>query len=246
MLKKSMNFTILFIYILLMITITAFQLLSVSIYPEILDDDALFTTFSSITNLALYLSLFFIFLILFKEYFIEQFNYLIKHWRKIFLIIVLGFSSMLAAAAASTTIMEYFGVTETSENQEALNMLMEGSLFDKISLFIFAVMLAPLVEELVFRKAIFGIFDFKNPYEKGKLKYIVHKVLVSGIAIFISSLVFGLIHVTTGDFVQIIYYSGLGVILGVFYIIGNKNIYVPIIVHFLINLMVTLLMIFEF
>ena len=152
---------------------------------------------------------------------------------------------MVAASILSSMILEALDVTETSDNQEALNMLVNGSLFDKISLFVFAVLLAPFVEEIVFRKAVLNIFHFKYNAD-GSKKAKIKKVIFASIAILISSLVFGLIHVTSGDFVQIIYYAFLGIILGLLYLVSNKNIYVPIIVHLLINLMVTSIMLFEY
>ena len=38
---------------------------------------------------------------------------------------------------------------------------------------------------------------------------------------------------------QIIYYAGLGAVLGIAYLVSNKNILVPVTMHFLLNFMVT-------
>ena len=62
---------------------------------------------------------------------------------------------------------------------------------DKIALIVFSVLLAPVVEELVFRKAIYGLFEKKS----------------IPLAIAISGLTFGYIHVLSGDYIQIIIYG---------------------------------------
>ena len=149
---------------------------------------------------------------------------------------------MMLASFGSSIILEFLGITETSANQESLNMLLEGTLFDKISLFIFAVLLVPLIEELVFRKAILELFYIKVR-ETDNLKVIKVKKIISAIfAIIVSSLVFGFIHIMsfeTEQLLQIIYYAGLGAVLGTAYLASNKNILVPILMHFSLNLMVT-------
>ena len=245
MLKNRMNLSIVLIYGAIMIFITILQVILLSVFPEILANDSLFTTFNSISNLVLYSLIFMFFIIVFKKYLKDQLLDLWKNRFRVINILVIGFLMMVAASILSSMILEALDVTETSDNQEALNMLVNGSLFDKISLFVFAVLLAPFVEEIVFRKAVLNIFHFKYNAD-GSKKAKIKKVIFASIAILISSLVFGLIHVTSGDFVQIIYYAFLGIILGLLYLVSNKNIYVPIIVHLLINLMVTSIMLFEY
>lgn len=245
MLKNRMNLSIVLIYGAIMIFITILQVILLSVFPEILANDSLFTTFNSISNLVLYSLIFMFFIIVFKKYLKDQLLDLWKNRFRVINILVIGFLMMVAASILSSMILEALDVTETSDNQEALNMLVNGSLFDKISLFVFAVLLAPFVEEIVFRKAVLNIFHFKYNAD-GSKKAKIKKVIFASIAILISSLVFGLIHVTSGDFVQIIYYAFLGIILGLLYLVSNKNIYVPIFVHLLINLMVTSIMLFEY
>jgi len=240
-----MNLSIVLIYITIMIFITIIQVILVRIYPELLTNEALFTTFSSIVNLVLYSLLFLIFIILFRKYFVEQLLDLKTRIAQILFILVVGFLAMIAVSVLSSIILQSIGVTETSENQEALNMLIEGSMFDKISLFIFAVILAPVVEEFVFRKAILNMFHFEQGYDDGGIGFKFRNLILASFAVIISSLAFGFVHVSSGDFVQIIYYAFLGIVLGTLYLVSKKNIYVPIFVHFLINLMVTSLMLFE-
>lgn len=94
-------------------------------------------------------------------------------------------------------------------------------------LIISIVLFAPVIEELVFRKAIFSLFNNK------------------WIALFVSSLLFGLIHVTGETnilalFVNLIVYSLSGFALGFIYIRSNKNVWIPIYVHLTYNLLVLL------
>lgn len=239
MAKNKMNIIILGVYIAAMIFITIIQLIAILSFPIILEDEDLFVTFSSVTNLLLYVPLFFIFVYIFRKYLKDKLNDLILNKQKYIIIIVFGFIVMLVASLASSFILELLGVTETSENQEALNMLLEGTLFDKIALFSFAVLFVPLIEELVFRKAILDMFHFEPKINDGSKKCKILKVTFAITAVLISSLTFGLIHVMSGDFIQIIYYAGLGVVLGVIYLLSNKNILIPVTVHFMLNLMVT-------
>lgn len=93
------------------------------------------------------------------------------------------------------------------------------------------VIFAPIVEELVFRKAAFSLF--KNKW----------------VALVISSLVFGLIHVTGEQtalalLVNLIIYSLSGVALGYIYIKNDENIWIPIYVHLINNLISSILIIF--
>ena len=247
MLKNKMNYLILAIYLMAMVLITIFQLILILIFPVILVDDDLFVLFSSITNLLLYLSLFALFAFIFRKYFEKQFANLKENKGTLLITVVIGFLVMMVASVTSSYILEFLGVTETSENQEALNMLLEGTLFDKIALFTFAVLLVPLVEELVFRKAILDLFHFKLRGEDNSKSAQVKKVVLATLAVLISSFAFGFIHIMSFDpeqLLQIVYYAGLGAVLGVAYLISNKNILVPITMHFLLNFMVTSILLF--
>jgi len=242
MAKNKMNYLILIIYATAMISITLIQIIVISFFPSILENVDSYTLFSSITNLLLYVSLFILFFLIFKDYLKKQFINFKANKNHFFLLILIGFVVMMLASFGSSIILEFLGITETSANQESLNMLLEGTLFDKISLFIFAVLLVPLIEELVFRKAILELFYIKVR-ETDNLKVIKVKKIISAIfAIIVSSLIFGFIHIMsfeTEQLLQIIYYAGLGAVLGTAYLASNKNILVPILMHFSLNLMVT-------
>ncbi len=244
MVKNKMNFMIVGIYAAAMMAISIFQIILIIGVPEILENDALFVTFNSVTNLLLYLSLFLIFAYTFRHYLKVQLLNFFTDRNRYFVIICAGFGFMILASIGSSFILEFLGVTETSSNQEALNMLMEGNLFDQISLLVFSILLVPLVEELVFRKAILDLFHI-NVRPTNYPKFDTVRKIISGIiAITISSLAFGFIHIMSFDpeqLVQIIYYAGLGAILGTAYLLSNKNIFVSITMHFLLNLFVSVL-----
>ena len=79
----------------------------------------------------------------------------------------------------------------------------------------------PIVEELTFRKALYGFF---------------YRRLGPVVAIIASSLVFGLLHVASyGDFIQAIVYVPMGAVLGIFYYLSKRNVHVTIGIHFINN-----------
>lgn len=110
-----------------------------------------------------------------------------------------------------------------SENQKTINLLLENNsqaIFIKLT----AILLAPIIEELIFRKTIFKLIRSK------------------GMAIYVSSLSFGLIHVISMYkapemmLLNLIPYFMGGLVLSSIYSLNQKNIYIPIIVHMSYNL----------
>lgn len=129
-----------------------------------------------------------------------------------------------------------FNFSSISANQESINMLMNSKY--AILTLITVTFIGPLVEELVFRGAFFNLI--KNPK----------------IAIIVSSITFGLIHITTEiinlssgfDFITImqilvfsLQYIGMGAFLGYLYEKNNRNIVFIYGVHGLYNLLVSIL-----
>jgi membrane protease YdiL (CAAX protease family) len=193
------------------------------------DDHQVAVRLNSIINLSFYGVMVFLYLVIFRGFW-EKVIIQFKQNRNNYLrLIGLGVVSLLVVSALINLGYQLIGVTETSDNQAALDALLSGSWFDKFSLVMFAVFLAPLVEEMVFRMATFNLL-----FSSAKLK--------PWTVIVISSLLFGLIHVAgTLDFIQIFYYAGLGMVLGYFYY-KSKNIAVPIAIHMLLNAIVTVTM----
>lgn len=92
-----------------------------------------------------------------------------------------------------------------------------------VLMFISAIILGPIVEELIFRKAIFGLIKSDK------------------MAIFVSTFVFGLIHLLGEASIQAALVNGIsyfvmGFVFGYIYIKNNRNIMIPIAVHILSNL----------
>ena len=161
--------------------------------------------------------------------------------KKTFAFGAMGFGLLYAANIVGTIFLTLIGVMNfksNASNQDAINSMFNTSIPNLIILFIVIVIMAPILEELVFRKAIFK--QFKNKY----------------LALIVSSLAFGMLHVissallvfiniTNGeaaffDFVlELIYvipYSLMGFALGIAYIKSNKNIVSSMFAHFLNNL----------
>lgn len=124
----------------------------------------------------------------------------------------------------------------TPENQESIIKLFSSKYLGLMLLV--TLVGAPIVEELIFRKSIFGYF-------RSKFK------LPPAFLIIISGVLFGLIHIITpvldgvlmGDslrdifnqFISLISYSFMGMALGIVYYIGKENIYVTFVTHFTQN-----------
>jgi uncharacterized protein len=94
-----------------------------------------------------------------------------------------------------------------------------------------AIILGPIVEELIFRKAIFGLFKNVN------------------VALFVSSISFGVIHLIGETSVLEAILNGLsyfvmGFVFGYIYIKNDKNIWAPIFVHILTNLIAIIAILF--
>ena len=87
-----------------------------------------------------------------------------------------------------------------------------------------SILLAPIVEEMVFRYAAFNIVK----------KFNIPKKVYPWVVIITTSLFFGLIHVFGDEPLQILFYAALGVVLGFFYYKSN-NIIVPIVIHLIWN-----------
>lgn len=127
-------------------------------------------------------------------------------------------------------IMFNIGGPASSENQNALNQI---SLENPMLYAVTVGFLAPMLEEIIFRGVIFKGMRFKYGFL---------------IALFISSLLFGFVHVSasffTGNLTDTIYlflYGGLGCLLAWSYEV-NQSIWACIIFHSLYNLLAFALM----
>lgn len=150
-----------------------------------------------------------------------------KEPKKYFTYILTGFLMLYAASFVANIIMTLIGVTETSQNEMAIQRLFNPSIISLVSLFLLLVVFTPIVEEVVFRKALYGL-SYNALGDKG--------------AIIVSGLVFAFLHVASfGDFIQIIPYAFMGLTFSYVYYYSGRNIYVVIAIHMINNLIPYLL-----
>ena len=226
--KEGLNIVIFYIVMWIAVIILQFIMFYMNMEPsgEIIITDAEELRMISVSNLVLYLSLFIIFLYTLRSYLKNQIIETRKNFFTFIRITTLGLLGLFLAVYVSAYVMEYLGVTANSENQEVLNRLIDAALFDKIALILFSVFLAPFVEEIVFRRAVFGFLEN----------------ISIPLAIIVSGLSFGFIHVLSGDFIQIIIYGSLGLVLALMYYLSKKNIMTVIAIHMVYNLIITVFM----
>lgn len=184
--------------------------------------DAEFITVNTISNGGFYLFATVVMILLFLSVWKDQVQDFWARKKDLLVYVVIGVIGMFVALTLIGNIMIWLGYTETPENQQIIDNQLNGSAFDIATLVIFTVLLAPIVEELVFRYAGFGILKriFKRP--------------IPWLQIVLSALIFGSIHLTIGEYMPLMYYSGLGLVLGFMYY-KSENIIPPILVHLLFN-----------
>lgn len=117
-----------------------------------------------------------------------------------------------AEIVAALIVMYVLGIDPSSENTE---MIVEISRLNPIFILIPAI-IGPIMEELIFRKILFGVL-----YKK--FNFII--------AALISSFIFGIVHF---ELELIIVYMAMGFVFAFIYM-KTKRIIVPIIVHMLLN-----------
>jgi len=144
-----------------------------------------------------------------------------------YLYIILG---NIASGYLSSFLSSIFGFAPgEAVNQEVIISALKSE--GMILMLVSAIILGPIVEELIFRKAIFGLIKSDK------------------MAIFISAFIFGLIHLVgepsiPAALVNGISYFVMGFVFGYIYIKNNRNIMVPIAVHILSNLISIIVILF--
>jgi len=138
-----------------------------------------------------------------------------------------GFFLVYAALIVANLILTAIGTTETSQNEMLIQSMFSDSPLNLFLLFLLLCVFTPIVEEVIFRKVIYGFIERRSNYK---------------VAIILTGLIFGVMHVLSfGDFIQSIPYVLMGFVFGYIYWKSNKNIYVVIGVHFLNNFLSWLL-----
>lgn len=128
------------------------------------------------------------------------------------------FMAFFAQAAAVYIETNVFGISQGSANtQGIMDITRMAPLF-----MIIPMIIAPILEEIIFRKIIFGsLYKRTNFFIAGLL----------------SAFIFGIIH---GEPVHILIYAGMGFVFAYLYV-KTKRIIVPIIVHMAMNSITVLL-----
>ncbi len=191
------------------------------------NDDAIFYTV--LVNLIIYSVLIISSVILLKEEIITDFKVLQKRDAlKIFLACLAGIACVYGGNYIGSFISILFGGDDQSANQQGIEMIMFSSY--GVIMVIVTVFVGPIVEELIFRKALHdALRNLKLP---------------TWLILTISSVLFGLIHVVSaGDLIYIFPYIFMGFALGGLEII-NDNVYPSIFVHIFNNALATSLMFF--
>jgi membrane protease YdiL (CAAX protease family) len=182
--------------------------------------------YSALYQFALYAILLASILVFMKNDIVYDFNQFKTVKNQWFVILATGYLYVILANYLSSFLSNLLSsslnipVSESVNQMTIVRMLnSNGVVFIVLS----AVLIGPIVEELVFRKSIFGLI--KN----------------NTIAIAVSSIIFGAIHLTAEAsiaeaLINGISYFAMGLVFGYIYIKNNRNIIAPIAVHILVNL----------
>lgn len=192
--------------------------------------------YASLYQLLIYVIL----ILLLLKFLIKDLKYDFKRFKLIknqwVVIIAVGYLYVLIGNYLSNFISQILSsalsipISESVNQMSIVRMLNSNGL---VFIVISAVFVGPIVEELIFRKSIFGLI--KNPT----------------IALIVSSLIFGAIHLTAETSLAVALINGvsyftMGAIFGYIYLKNKKNIMAPIAVHIVVNLVSVVASIFLF
>lgn len=162
---------------------------------------------------------------------INQWNYLKSNPSRSILYIVLGFIALVIITLSSTAILiNVFGLEIDPQNQQHIVEILNSGAMGFISIVLYAIILAPLIEELVFRK---GVFE------------LINRRFGTIAAIIGNSFLFAFIHVvfeftdpeSSTQYMNILPYFIPGLIISIIYYRSGKLIMIPIIIHIMYNAM---------
>jgi membrane protease YdiL (CAAX protease family) len=235
---KKLNVSIIVTYVGIYVALNILALVLLLVTGNtFLDADGFPTmTFSAVFNLVFYIALAAGILTVARAYLKNNAWPKIKDNPKEFIgYSIGGFFMLYASQWAAGALGMLFKWVDTSENQQGLVDIAGGSAINIISLVIFAVLLAPIVEEIVFRKA---VYDLALPYIKPVGAILVSAILFAGI------------HVMNESFTSlaalgaVVPYLFMGIALGYLYHVSKRRIFIPIAAHMLWNLLAVLVLFF--
>lgn len=163
-----------------------------------------------------------------------ELDYFKKPFKQIGVDAVVGYGIMLIASVGAQFVVQIIGfifnyAQPVSLNQQAIERSLLSS--TGVLMILVTIIFAPILEELIFRKAMFRFF--KNQW----------------VAMVVSSLIFGLIHVSSERtfldfFTNLITYSASGFALGYVYIKNKHNVWSSILVHAVANAVSIIMILF--
>ena len=186
-----------------------------------LEDENTYYSVLSIIQFLYQIPIAFFFIFMLKDDFKNDLKVFGKNPVKNVAIITIGMILCLVLTYAIGSVYEYFGITDTSNNQETIDFALTSG--GKVFMAISVVLLAPFVEEVLFRMSLCLTL---------KYRFNVPAVVV----IIISTLIFSFMHVTDIESIIFIFqYIPLALVIVLSYYF-SKSIYVPLTIHFLNNL----------
>lgn len=168
-----------------------------------------------IINFICYLSLSIIFIIFLRK---ELFSDLVGFKKNLLICLLIILVSWFLIKGSELLCSLFYKLINQEISGDNQNTIVECIKENAFLMAIPTCILAPFVEEVVFRKNIFSFF--KNDW----------------IGLLVSMLCFGLIHVLSSlDFIHILPYLFAGFLFSLFYILSKRNIWVTIAAHTLAN-----------
>ena len=181
---------------------------------------------SAITNYLVYVVLALYGSFLFKDRLIQQWNEIRKTKRKFFFGVLTGWFFLILMTVffgfISGILRQFLGLDGQGLNQSNIQSTFQEQ---PILIAVFACIIGPLVEELFFRQL---------------LLHHLQKSLPSWLSILLVGLVFALTHMHSlalSEWVSAVGYLGGGVALSIIYVNEKGNIYYPLMVHVLGNIL---------
>ena len=179
---------------------------------------------SSITNYLVYVVLALYGSFLFKDRLIKQWNEIRYFKRRFFFEVLTGWLFLILMTVVfefvSEMLKQFFGLVGQSLNQSNLQSTFQDQ---PLLIAVFACIIGPLMEELLFRQIL--------------LRYL-RKSLPTWLSVFLVGLAFALAHMHSlalSEWIGAVGYLGGGLAFSIIYVKEKENIYYPLLVHILGN-----------